>query len=139
MAAAAATTTFPKPSPLSSSFKSSLPVSKSNTLPFSTKLTSSPSLYISSSLSQSSSSPKSSAAATTVAPTSHDFLSRYAPDEPRKGADILVEALERQGVKDVFAYPGMNKEGSLLLRATRALLVSQAFALQLLALGQPTW
>ncbi|KAF8103042.1 hypothetical protein N665_0188s0003 [Sinapis alba] len=34
------------------------------------------------------------------------FISRYAPDEPRKGADILVEALERQGVETVFAYPG---------------------------------
>ncbi|KAH0976524.1 hypothetical protein GBA52_026243 [Prunus armeniaca] len=34
------------------------------------------------------------------------FISRYAPDEPRKGADVLVEALERQGVTDVFAYPG---------------------------------
>ncbi|KAK4569060.1 hypothetical protein RGQ29_004454 [Quercus rubra] len=34
------------------------------------------------------------------------FVSRFAPDEPRKGADVLVEALERQGVRDVFAYPG---------------------------------
>ncbi|XP_030476676.2 acetolactate synthase 2, chloroplastic-like [Syzygium oleosum] len=34
------------------------------------------------------------------------FVSRFAPDEPRKGADVLVEALERQGVSDVFAYPG---------------------------------
>ncbi|KAK9090110.1 hypothetical protein Sjap_023287 [Stephania japonica] len=34
------------------------------------------------------------------------FLSRYASDEPRKGADVLVEALEREGVTDVFAYPG---------------------------------
>ncbi|CAN0905957.1 Acetolactate synthase 3, chloroplastic [Linum grandiflorum] len=32
--------------------------------------------------------------------------SRFAPDEPRKGADILVEALELEGVTDVFAYPG---------------------------------
>ncbi|KAL5725624.1 acetolactate synthase [Ranunculus cassubicifolius] len=38
--------------------------------------------------------------------TSDTFVSRYAPDEPRKGADILVEALEREGVTDVFAYPG---------------------------------
>ncbi|MQL96221.1 hypothetical protein Taro_028888 [Colocasia esculenta] len=30
----------------------------------------------------------------------------YGPNEPRKGADILVEALEREGVVDVFAYPG---------------------------------
>ncbi|XP_010550735.1 PREDICTED: acetolactate synthase 3, chloroplastic [Tarenaya hassleriana] len=35
-----------------------------------------------------------------------DFASRFRPDEPRKGADILVEALERQGVETVFAYPG---------------------------------
>lgn len=34
------------------------------------------------------------------------FTSRFLPDEPRKGCDILVEALERQGVKNVFAYPG---------------------------------
>ncbi|KAL2482685.1 Acetolactate synthase [Forsythia ovata] len=34
------------------------------------------------------------------------YISRYAPDEPRKGCDVLVEALEREGVKDVFAYPG---------------------------------
>ncbi|XP_010097890.2 LOW QUALITY PROTEIN: acetolactate synthase 3, chloroplastic [Morus notabilis] len=34
------------------------------------------------------------------------FVSRFRPDEPRKGADVLVEALERQGVRDVFAYPG---------------------------------
>ena len=26
--------------------------------------------------------------------------------EPRKGADILVQALEREGVQTVFAYPG---------------------------------
>ncbi|XP_022734870.1 acetolactate synthase 3, chloroplastic-like [Durio zibethinus] len=109
MAAATANTTFPKASPLTSSFKSSIPFSKS-ILPFSTtpqKLTPSRSLQISSSLSQSSSNPRSGA--TTVIPIvspSHDFVSRYAPDEPRKGADILVEALEREGVKDVFAYPG---------------------------------
>ena len=26
--------------------------------------------------------------------------------EPRKGADILVQALEREGVRQLFAYPG---------------------------------
>ncbi|KAM7272822.1 hypothetical protein ACFE04_027486 [Oxalis oulophora] len=36
----------------------------------------------------------------------HQQNSRFAPDEPRKGSDILVEALEREGVKHVFAYPG---------------------------------
>ncbi|KAM7463347.1 hypothetical protein LguiA_031468 [Lonicera macranthoides] len=35
-----------------------------------------------------------------------NLVSRFAPDEPRKGADILVEALEKEGVTDVFAYPG---------------------------------
>ncbi|XP_014502012.1 acetolactate synthase 3, chloroplastic [Vigna radiata var. radiata] len=39
-------------------------------------------------------------------PAAEPFLSRFAPSEPRKGADILVEALERQGVTTVFAYPG---------------------------------
>ncbi|XP_057767449.1 acetolactate synthase 1, chloroplastic-like [Salvia miltiorrhiza] len=34
------------------------------------------------------------------------FVSRFGPDEPRKGSDVLVEALEREGVTDVFAYPG---------------------------------
>nr|QCH40393.1 acetohydroxyacid synthase [Pontederia crassipes] len=38
----------------------------------------------------------------TVSPPRRNF----APDEPRKGADILVEALEREGVTDLFAYPG---------------------------------
>ena len=27
-------------------------------------------------------------------------------DEPRKGCDVLVQALEREGVDTVFAYPG---------------------------------
>ncbi|PWA98279.1 Acetolactate synthase, large subunit, biosynthetic [Artemisia annua] len=34
------------------------------------------------------------------------FISRFGPDQPRKGADVLVEALEREGVTNVFAYPG---------------------------------
>ncbi|XP_058226397.1 acetolactate synthase 1, chloroplastic [Rhododendron vialii] len=38
--------------------------------------------------------------------TASTFVSRFAPDQPRKGSDVLVEALEREGVKDVFAYPG---------------------------------
>nr|XP_043614507.1 acetolactate synthase 1, chloroplastic [Erigeron canadensis] len=41
---------------------------------------------------------------TTVPPPS--FTSRFAADQPRKGSDVLVEALEREGVTDVFAYPG---------------------------------
>ncbi|GJZ24389.1 putative nucleotidyltransferase, ribonuclease H [Tanacetum coccineum] len=27
-------------------------------------------------------------------------------DQPRRGSDVLVEALEREGITDVFAYPG---------------------------------
>ncbi|KAH7864979.1 hypothetical protein Vadar_000719 [Vaccinium darrowii] len=38
--------------------------------------------------------------------TPSTFISRFAPDQPRKGSDVLVEALEREGVKDIFAYPG---------------------------------
>nr|QCQ77635.1 acetolactate synthase [Glebionis coronaria] len=34
------------------------------------------------------------------------YVSRFADDQPRKGSDVLVEALEREGVTDVFAYPG---------------------------------
>ncbi|KAM6594670.1 hypothetical protein CsatA_002373 [Cannabis sativa] len=43
---------------------------------------------------------------TTISSEPDTFVSRFGPDEPRKGADVLVEALEREGVKDVFAYPG---------------------------------
>lgn len=41
-----------------------------------------------------------------VAPTPKGFVSRFGDNEPRKGCDILVEALEREGVRTVFAYPG---------------------------------
>ncbi|WOG89219.1 hypothetical protein DCAR_0208456 [Daucus carota subsp. sativus] len=41
---------------------------------------------------------------TTTAP--QQFISRFSSDEPRKGSDVLVEALEREGVEHVFAYPG---------------------------------
>lgn len=50
--------------------------------------------------------PRISSGKTLVAPTPSEFKSRYAPDEPRKGSDIIVEALEREGVRNVFAYPG---------------------------------
>ncbi|KAF3323629.1 acetolactate synthase [Carex littledalei] len=33
-------------------------------------------------------------------------IRNLSPTDPRKGADILVEALEREGVTDVFGYPG---------------------------------
>ena len=32
-------------------------------------------------------------------------MDRYG-DAPRKGSDILVQALEREGIDTVFAYPG---------------------------------
>ncbi|KAI3727053.1 hypothetical protein L1987_66862 [Smallanthus sonchifolius] len=60
-------------------------------------------LYISNVLSDS----KPTTKITTIpSPPPEPFVSRYAPDQPRKGADVLVEALEREGVTDVFAYPG---------------------------------
>ncbi|KAJ7556560.1 hypothetical protein O6H91_05G088400 [Diphasiastrum complanatum] len=34
------------------------------------------------------------------------FQSRFGDNEPRKGCDILIEALEREGVEVTFAYPG---------------------------------
>nr|QCQ77637.1 acetolactate synthase [Glebionis coronaria] len=51
---------------------------------------------------------------TTVTPTTVSnpiekptrYVSRFSDDQPRKGSDVLVEALEREGVTDVFAYPG---------------------------------
>ncbi|CDP07281.1 unnamed protein product [Coffea canephora] len=51
--------------------------------------------------------PSSSSSSTTSTTTAGTpFVSRFGPDEPRKGCDVLVEALEREGVTDVFAYPG---------------------------------
>ncbi|KAI3763223.1 hypothetical protein L1987_53676 [Smallanthus sonchifolius] len=44
--------------------------------------------------------------AATSPPLPEAFVSRFGPNQPRKGSDILVEALEREGVSDVFAYPG---------------------------------
>eukprot|EP01018_Ginkgo_biloba_P012642 Gb_14941 [translate_table: standard] len=32
--------------------------------------------------------------------------SHFAENEPRKGVDILIEALEREGVENIFSYPG---------------------------------
>nr|AGG79411.1 acetolactate synthase [Sagittaria trifolia]BAF57909.1 acetolactate synthase [Sagittaria trifolia] len=52
-----------------------------------------------------SSKPQAAATSTTTTVTER-LIRNFGPDEPRKGADILVEALEREGVKDVFAYPG---------------------------------
>ncbi|KAK9066402.1 hypothetical protein SSX86_013724 [Deinandra increscens subsp. villosa] len=61
-------------------------------------------LFISSVLSDSK--PATTTATTRSPIPPETFVSRYAPDQPRKGSDVLVEALEREGVTDVFAYPG---------------------------------
>ncbi|KAK6912974.1 Thiamine pyrophosphate enzyme, central domain [Dillenia turbinata] len=53
-----------------------------------------------------SSDPKPKNAVTTTTQTVGSPVPRFAPDEPRKGCDVLVEALEREGVRHVFAYPG---------------------------------
>ncbi|XP_027363599.1 acetolactate synthase 3, chloroplastic-like [Abrus precatorius] len=97
------------PKPAFTSLPSSAPKHFTNfaTLPFSSTPNSPSqsqrrSLRISSSLSD----PTPKATASAVAPATELFVSRFALDQPRKGADILVEALERQGVTDVFAYPG---------------------------------
>ena len=37
--------------------------------------------------------------------TTEEWVDRYG-NEPRKGADILVQCLEREGAHRVFAYPG---------------------------------
>eukprot|EP00243_Klebsormidium_subtile_P003014 TRINITY_DN16146_c0_g1_i1.p1 TRINITY_DN16146_c0_g1~~TRINITY_DN16146_c0_g1_i1.p1 ORF type:complete len:724 (-),score=199.36 TRINITY_DN16146_c0_g1_i1:339-2510(-) len=50
--------------------------------------------------------PRVSSGKSFVAPLYPGFKSRYGDNEPRKGSDILVEALEREGVRNVFAYPG---------------------------------
>ncbi|KAL5816060.1 hypothetical protein ACOSQ3_024438 [Xanthoceras sorbifolium] len=110
--AAPTATTFIKPSfslsSAASTTKSSLPNSRF-ALPFSHNRQTPP-LHITCSL------PKPSAAAaaaasitattTTTTTQQTEIPARFGHDEPRKGADILVEALEREGVTDVFAYPG---------------------------------
>ncbi|XP_059638856.1 acetolactate synthase 1, chloroplastic-like [Cornus florida] len=50
------------------------------------------------------SNPKPTTTATKALPGT--LISRFAADEDRKGSDVLVEALEREGVTNVFAYPG---------------------------------
>ncbi|KDP22613.1 hypothetical protein JCGZ_26444 [Jatropha curcas] len=102
-AATSAATAIPKPSaPPSFSSRSPIGISRFNPSFFLNLQKSIPqrSLYISNSISK----------PTTPAPSSTSIPEasppRFATDEPRKGADILVEALERQGVTDVFAYPG---------------------------------
>ncbi|WKA04146.1 hypothetical protein VitviT2T_022206 [Vitis vinifera] len=109
-ASAAANLSISKPSPtlsfqsLTSHSRLILPGSKA-------KITVSVAHRITASLSDPKPKPSSavSASISTAAPvatSSETFISRFAPDEPRKGCDVLVEALEREGVKHVFAYPG---------------------------------
>ncbi|XP_011044137.1 PREDICTED: acetolactate synthase 2, chloroplastic-like [Populus euphratica] len=102
VAAAPSTSTAPIYRPPSPS-KAPLTISTLTlTLPSTFNHTKTRSLHISNSLSK-----PISSTATTSSPTTEKFsFPRFAPDEPRKGADILVEALEREGVTDVFAYPG---------------------------------
>ncbi|KAF8408429.1 hypothetical protein HHK36_007581 [Tetracentron sinense] len=109
MASAISNPSLSKPSPFPSF--DSLKPSCRTTLQISTnyrKTTPHRPLQITNTLSE----PKPKSTATKIAtvpknPTTPEtFISRFAPDEPRKGADILVEALEREGVTNVFAYPG---------------------------------
>nr|GEY06182.1 acetolactate synthase 1 [Tanacetum cinerariifolium] len=52
------------------------------------------------------SNPKTTVTTTVQPPKNTHYVSHYADDQPGKGSDVLVESLEREGVTDVFAYPG---------------------------------
>ncbi|KAI3841494.1 hypothetical protein MKX03_032511 [Papaver bracteatum] len=102
-----------KPSRYPSSFFST----KTHFLPVPTRPTSSCVLQLTSLLPDSfrnqSSKPKApavetndSATTTTTMHSAPPIVSRSIDNEPKIGADILVEALEREGVTIVFAYPG---------------------------------
>ncbi|KAL5074938.1 hypothetical protein RYX36_013922 [Vicia faba] len=111
MAAAAATTTTTTPSrspftSSSSSYSTFLKPNSTLTFPFSSIFNKPQSVHtrpftISSTLSNSP-----TALPSTISTSDDQHISRFSSTEPRKGADILVEALERQGVTNVFAYPG---------------------------------
>ncbi|KAK9272739.1 hypothetical protein L1049_003116 [Liquidambar formosana] len=110
MASSAPNLSLSKPSP-KPSFTSPTPPHYKITLPISTtyrKPTPHRSFHIISSLSSDPKTkpPSAAVATTTISTTPETFISRFAPDEPRKGSDVLVEALEREGVTHVFAYPG---------------------------------
>ena len=45
------------------------------------------------------------AAASLAGAGAEEWVDRFG-SEPRKGADILVQSLEREGVQTIFAYPG---------------------------------
>ncbi|GAB2300227.1 Agglutinin-like protein 1 precursor [Dionaea muscipula] len=92
---------FP-PSLASSTTRSQSPPSSKSTLRACCSLLSN---HSPSKLSSSASKAATSAAIVTVEKESN-FVSRFAPDEPRKGCDVLIEALEREGVTIVFGYPG---------------------------------
>ncbi|CAI8601979.1 unnamed protein product [Vicia faba] len=108
-AAAATTTTTPSRSPFtssSSSYSTFLKPNSTLTFPFSSIFNKPQSVHtrpftISSTLSNSP-----TALPSTISTSDDQHISRFSSTEPRKGADILVEALERQGVTNVFAYPG---------------------------------
>ncbi|KAJ8431550.1 hypothetical protein Cgig2_029579 [Carnegiea gigantea] len=109
----AATTTNPTfaaiPTSTSTSTKTQKPHSLPSSISFSIALPKR--LRITSSLQNLKPSPPSATKTRTHSPlptidTDKPFVSRFAPDEPRKGCDVLVEALEREGVTNVFAYPG---------------------------------
>ncbi|XP_039161809.1 acetolactate synthase 3, chloroplastic [Eucalyptus grandis] len=106
-----ATTAAPTPSAAFLSSKSLPFLPKFS--PFPSKPTARPSpaaLRISSSLGHASKAATAAAATAPVtapsSPETEAFASRFGPDEPRMGSDVIVEALERQGVTNVFAYPG---------------------------------
>ncbi|GAB2289697.1 Agglutinin-like protein 1 precursor [Dionaea muscipula] len=113
MTAAASNPSIFPPSFASSATRSQSPPSSKSTVPFSPILHN-PTLraccsllsnHSPSKLSSSASKATSSADIATVEKESN-FVSRFAPDEPRKGSDVLIEALEREGVTIVFGYPG---------------------------------
>ncbi|KAH9769946.1 Acetolactate synthase [Citrus sinensis] len=109
-AASTHTATFTNPPPSSfistTSKKSALFSISKFTLPLSHNFGKPNLRIITSSLPKPSAASSTTIAQTVITSPETNFSSRFAPDQPRKGADILVEALERQGVTDVFAYPG---------------------------------
>ncbi|XP_016170834.1 acetolactate synthase 3, chloroplastic [Arachis ipaensis] len=115
MAAATSRTPFSTVSPSSSTSSSHSTFPNRilrSTLPFSSILTNNKkhhSLKISNTISNNPKPrpPSATTTITTTTPTTAPSIATRPPaGEPRKGADILVEALEREGVTTVFAYPG---------------------------------
>ncbi|GAB2269683.1 Agglutinin-like protein 1 precursor [Dionaea muscipula] len=103
-------TIFPAifPPSLASSTISQSPPSSKSTVPFS-PIPPSPTLqaycsHSNHSPSKPSSAAKATASTSAIGEKESNFASRFALDEPRQGCDVLVEALEREGVTNVFAY-----------------------------------